>query len=82
MPHANEVALFAMALARPPEKRAAFLDVICESDPALRARLEALLTAHEQPERMPATQVEGVGPTRKLDFSDAPDEAVGQALWR
>jgi len=44
-----EEALFALALAKPVEKRAAFLDVMCEGDAALRQRLEALLAAHEQP---------------------------------
>ena len=29
-----EEALFALALAKPVEKRAAFLDVMCEGDPA------------------------------------------------
>ena len=43
-----EEALFALALAKPAEKRAAFLDVMCDSDAALRQRLEALLAAHEQ----------------------------------
>ena len=40
-----EEALFALALAKPAEKRAAFLDVICDGDVALRQRLEALLAA-------------------------------------
>ena len=45
-----EEALFALALAKPVEKRAAFLDAMCEGDAALRQRLEALLAAHEQPD--------------------------------
>ena len=44
-----EEALFALALAKPVEKRAAFLDVMCDGDAALRQRLAALLPAHEQP---------------------------------
>ena len=41
----REEALFALALERAVEKRAAFLDAICEGDAPLRARLEALLAA-------------------------------------
>jgi len=39
-----EGALFASALAKPAEKRPAFLDAICDGDAALRARLEGRLT--------------------------------------
>ncbi len=77
-----EDALFALALAKPPEKRAAFLEVMCNGDAALRARLEALLAAHEQPETLLATQTDTARPTIKLDLADAPDEAVGQMLGR
>jgi serine/threonine protein kinase len=77
-----EEALFQLALAKPAEKRAAFLDAICEGDAALRARLEALLAAHEQPETLLATQAETARPTIKLHLADAPDEAVGQTLGR
>jgi eukaryotic-like serine/threonine-protein kinase len=44
-----EEALFQLALAKPADKRVALLDAMCECDSALRARLEALLAAHEQP---------------------------------
>ena len=52
-----EEALFALALTKPAEKRAAFLDAMCEGDAASRQRLEALLAAHEQPETLLATRV-------------------------
>ncbi len=78
----NEEALFALALAKPAEKRPAFLDAVCEGDAALRQRLEALLAAHEQPETLLATQSESARPTIKLDLDDAPDEAVAQTLGR
>jgi tetratricopeptide (TPR) repeat protein len=78
----REEALFAVALEKPAEKRAAFLDAICDGDAALRLRLESLLAAHEQPETLLATQVEAARPTIKLDLADAPDEAVGQTLGR
>ena len=75
-----EEALFALALAKPAEKRAAFLDVMCDGDAALRARLEALLAAHDQP----ATELAGAdASTVKADegIHDI-DEAVGQTLGR
>ena len=78
----REEGLFAAALAKPPAERAIFLDGACHGNPALRARLEALLTAHEQPDTLLATQVETAPPTIKLDLADAPDEAVGQTLGR
>ena len=65
-----EEVLFQLALAKPAEKRAAFLDVMCEGDAALRQRLEALLAAHEQPETLLATEV------------NTSDESVGQMLGR
>jgi serine/threonine protein kinase len=78
----HEAVLFALALEKPAEKRAAFLEALCEGDTALRQRLEALLAAHEQPETLLTTQTEAARPTIKLDFSNTPDEAVGQTLGR
>ena len=77
-----EEALFALALAKPVEKRAAFLDVMCDGDAALRGRIEGLLAAHEQPETLLATQADTARPTIKLELAEAPDEAVGQTLGR
>ena len=82
MTPANEEALFALALGKPVGKRAAFLDAVWESDPALRQRLEALLATHDQPETLLATQAGDARPTIKLDLAEAPDEAVGQTLGR
>jgi hypothetical protein len=48
--HEREQALFILATAKPVEERAAFLERECGQDKVLRARLEALLSAHEQPE--------------------------------
>jgi len=59
-----------------------WLDAECQGDAALRQRLAALLAAHEQPETLLATQAAAARPTIKLDFADAPDEAVGQTLGR
>ena len=78
----REEFLFQLALTKPAAERAAWLDRECSDDKALRARLEALLAAHEQPETLLATQAEAARPTIKIDFADAPDEAVGQTLGR
>lgn len=76
----REEELFALALEKPAEKRAALLDAMCDGDVTLRAGLDVLLAAHEQPDpTLAATTVEA-RPTIKLDLADAPDEAVGQTL--
>ena len=54
----REEALFALALSKPASERAAWLDRECGGDSALRQRLEALLTAHEQPDTLLATKVD------------------------
>ena len=79
----REEALFALALEKPAEKRAAFLDAMCDGDPALRQRLEALLAAHEQPDNLVPTQADEDRLRIKLDLAEEPpDEAVGQMLGR
>ena len=81
-PQNREEVLFALALEKPAEKRAAFLDVMCEGDAALRARLEALLAAHDAPDESLPKTAAAVKATIKLDLSDASDESVGQTLGR
>jgi serine/threonine protein kinase len=79
----REEALFALALEKPSEKRAAFLDAICDGDPALRARLEALLAAHEQPATLLDTAADAPRAEPGLRFTDEPaDDAVGQTIGR
>jgi len=78
----REELLFQLALTKSVGERAEWLDRECVSDAALRARLEALLAAHEQPDTLLATQADTARPTIKLDLTDAPDEAVGQTLGR
>ena len=46
-PAEQEALIFAEAAALPPEERAAYLDRACAGDAPLRARIEALLAAHE-----------------------------------
>ena len=70
----REEVLFALALEKPAEKRAAFLDATCEGDAALRARLEALLAAHEQPETL-LTQPTG----RRDELHESPSSGQGLA---
>ena len=82
----REEALFQLALSKPAAKRAAWLDTECEGDPALRARLDALLAAHDAEAALPGEA--DIPPARKaatikLEFADEPpDEAVGQTLGR
>jgi eukaryotic-like serine/threonine-protein kinase len=75
----REEAIFALALTKPAAERAAFLDRECGDDAALRQRLEALLAAHDEPDKL---SPKGAPATMKLDLPDAPDEAVGQTLGR
>jgi len=49
----TEEILFELALNTPAANRSALLERECASDPALRARVEALLAAHEQLEKSP-----------------------------
>ncbi|HUD48241.1 MAG TPA: tetratricopeptide repeat protein [Candidatus Baltobacteraceae bacterium] len=81
-PRQHEEALFALALEKPLDKRAAFLDAVCEGDPELRQRLDAWLAAHDETGESPPKGAPAVAATIKLDFPDAPDEAVGQTLGR
>ncbi len=73
----REEALFALALAKPAEKRAAFLDAICDGDPALRQRLEALLAAHEQPETVLESQS-----VRRDELRESPSGGKGAAKFQ
>jgi serine/threonine protein kinase len=77
-----EELLFALALTKPAQDRAAWLDRECAGDPALRARLEALLAAHEQTCPALDNPPPAGRPTLKLDLTDAPDDAIGQRIGR
>jgi hypothetical protein len=80
-----EKALFALALEKPADKRPAFLDAVCEGDPALRQRLEALLAAYDARDSFlepqapkPASQPVK---TIKAGVTDNPaDDAVGRMV--
>jgi tetratricopeptide (TPR) repeat protein/serine/threonine protein kinase len=45
--NATEESLFADALEKPPQERAAFLDAACAADPVLRKNVESLLSAYD-----------------------------------
>ncbi len=77
-PQNREEVLLALALEKPAEKRAAFLDAMCDGDPDLRARLEPQITAHDETEKKTAAAAK----TIKLNIPEPPDEAVGQTLGR
>ncbi len=80
-PAAREEALFTLAQAKAGADRAAFLDRECAGDPALRARVEVLLSAHEAPEPL----LDRIGGARRpavLLPRAGDDEAVGQTLGR
>ena len=47
-----EDAIFALALRKPAEKRAAFLDAMCEGDPALRQRRDQTAVHPPRPEQL------------------------------
>ncbi len=47
-PPSSDSTLFVNALERPPAERAAFIDAACAGDAARRARIEALMQAHER----------------------------------
>ncbi len=78
----REEALFDAAMALLPPQRAVFLDGACIGNPALRARLDALLAAHEAPVELSFHAQPSAKATMKLEFADARDEAVGQTLGR
>src|SRR5688572_4803386 len=84
MPPTNEreAALFAVALEKPAGERALFLNAVCSGDLELRARLEALLSAHDAPDSMlPENEV--LRTTMKISFADeSPDQRIGQKVGR
>ena len=81
--HEREQAIFTLAVAKSPTERAVFLERECAGDAALRARLDALLAAHEQPDPLLTTPSESGRPTRKAELAEEPlTEDVGQMIGR
>jgi len=79
----REELLFQLALEKPASERDAFLKAVCGGDTVLRARIEALLAAHEQPSGALAEPSPAAKATMKIEFADEPkDETVGQTIGR
>jgi len=70
----REELIFGLALTKPANERAAFLDRECAGDAALRQRLEALLAAHDEPDELPTTGAPAIKATMKLDLPDVPED--------
>jgi serine/threonine protein kinase len=82
-PHEREQALFLLALGKSPNERAAWLDRECGSDLDLRARLDLLLAAHDQPDSKLDSPIEAIRATIALKLPNDPmAEAVGQTIGR
>src|SRR5512140_1981829 len=82
-PQEREAELFESALEKNGAERDAFLQGIAASDPALRARVRALLAAHEQGGDVLAGAADRACRTRTGEDEDpSPDEAVGQTIGR
>src|SRR5687768_175124 len=76
VPAMNEQTLFAEALERTdPQARAAFLDQACQSNPALRARIERLLAQHQHA----GSFLEAAPPTPTIDepIRERPGTSIG-----
>lgn len=79
----HEELLFQLALTKPANERAVWLERECGEDKVLCARVATLLAAHEQPDELLTALAEGAAPTMKLDFPEEPaDEVIGQTLGR
>lgn len=81
----REELLFQLALTKLGDERADFLARECRNDAALRARLEALLAAHEQPDELlgEGAAHATIEPTMKIECAEErADEAVGQKIGR
>jgi len=78
----REELLFGLAVTKSGAERSAFLERECGGDQALRQRIEALLSAHEQSAGLLAEPVQPDKGTLKIEFADAPDESIGQKIGR
>lgn len=76
--YGREEELFAAVLDRPPAERARFLDTTCSGEPALRARLEALLAAHDSHATLSDAALAAVALGSRDPF--AAEDAVGARI--
>src|SRR5437899_3348688 len=73
----NEETLFAEALGKKGEARAAFLDEHCKEDVELRERLEALLRAGDNPDPFLEAPAPVVGATVDAPICEGPGAVIG-----
>jgi len=76
-----EEILFSAALKRPPAERAAFLDDACAGNPALRRRLDALLTMHDQADALPPAPAEVAAASGLVEPGEK-DPLLGKQIGR
>ena len=62
----HEELIFGLALTKPANERAAFLDRECADDAALRQRLDVLLAAHDAPDELSPPDAPAAVKTMKL----------------
>jgi serine/threonine protein kinase len=78
----REELIFGLALTKPANERAAFLDRECAGDAVLRQRLDALLAAHKEPDEPSPDTRPGAKATMKIELPEIEDEAVGKTIGR
>jgi serine/threonine protein kinase len=78
----REAALFEAAAQRSGQDRAKFLNGACQGEPELRARLEALLAAHEDSKGLLPDTAAAARVTMKLGAAELEDQTVGQKIGR
>jgi len=78
----REELLFQLASMKPAGERASFLDRECAHDPALRARLEALLASHDQSQGLKPLSPDLDGPTVEITDNELHDETIGSTIGR
>jgi eukaryotic-like serine/threonine-protein kinase len=81
-PPEREAELFEQALDKTGAEREAFLEHLAKTDPALHARLKALLAAYDQPDGPLAELPDPVRPADGGTSDAQTDEAVGQTIGR
>jgi eukaryotic-like serine/threonine-protein kinase len=70
------------ALAFSAAERAAYIAGACADNQVLRQQVEALLRSQAAPQGSPPNPPASPASTIKLEFTKAPDEAVGQSIGR
>lgn len=78
----REELLFTAALAKPLAERGIFLDGACYDDPNLRARLDALLAAHDAQDLLRPEPLVESGITIKVDLAEFEEDAIGKTIGR